>query len=345
MTPGLGGTQHPLVRADMVYFTTPAERRRVLRKLDRLGQRPALQRLRQRRVARSRRTSSTPFSSRATCREVDYDLADLGARMFSIARPGRGGSGSNTSEQLVRGGFKDETSALRVLVVGLGNMGLSHARAYRRRSTGFELAGLCTRTIDARARIFPQAWAGRATLLGLRRSSRGRETGCGVDQYLGRHACRLCDPCHRGGGSRLRREAAGPDRRGDAQRVVDAATAASAASSSSATSCACTPPGQGSSSWRARLGKPLVMRMNLNQQSIGQAWTWHRNLMQSLTPLVDCGVHYVDIMCQMTQSRPVRVHGIGARLSRRGEGRQLRSPARGSSRTDRSVGTRPAGDR
>jgi predicted dehydrogenase len=63
------------------------------------------------------------------------------------------------------------------------------------------------------------------------------------------------------------------------------------------------------------LGKPLVMRMNLNQQSIGQAWTWHRNLMQSLTPLVDCGVHYVDVMCQMTQSRPVRVHGIGAHLS------------------------------
>jgi predicted dehydrogenase len=57
------------------------------------------------------------------------------------------------------------------------------------------------------------------------------------------------------------------------------------------------------------------MRMNLNQQSIGQAWTWHRNLMQSLPPIVDCGVHYVDIMCQMAQSRPVRVHGIGARLS------------------------------
>ena len=63
------------------------------------------------------------------------------------------------------------------------------------------------------------------------------------------------------------------------------------------------------------LGKPLVMRMNLNQQSIGQAWTWHRNLMQTLSPIVDCGVHYVDIMCQMTQSRPVRVHGIGAYLS------------------------------
>ena len=37
--------------------------------------------------------------------------------------------------------------------------------------------------------------------------------------------------------------------------------------------------------------------------------------MQSLSPLVDCGVHYVDIMCQMSGARPVRVHGIGARLT------------------------------
>ena len=63
------------------------------------------------------------------------------------------------------------------------------------------------------------------------------------------------------------------------------------------------------------LGKPLVMRMNLNQQSIGPAWTWHKNLLKSLSPIVDCGVHYVDVMCQMTGARPVRVNGMGARLS------------------------------
>ena len=63
------------------------------------------------------------------------------------------------------------------------------------------------------------------------------------------------------------------------------------------------------------LGKPLVMRMNLNQQSIGPAWTWHRNLLKSLSPIVDCGVHYVDLMCLMTGAKPVRVHAIGARLS------------------------------
>jgi len=63
------------------------------------------------------------------------------------------------------------------------------------------------------------------------------------------------------------------------------------------------------------LGKPLVMRMNLNQQSSGPSWTWHKNLMDSLSPLVDCGVHYVDVMCQMTGAKPVRVHGMGAHLS------------------------------
>ena len=64
-----------------------------------------------------------------------------------------------------------------------------------------------------------------------------------------------------------------------------------------------------------KLGKPLVMRMNLNQQSSGDNWQTHRALMQTCSPIVDCGVHYVDIMCLMTGSRPVRVSGIGARLS------------------------------
>lgn len=63
------------------------------------------------------------------------------------------------------------------------------------------------------------------------------------------------------------------------------------------------------------LGKPLVMRMNLNQQSQGNMWDVHRNLMKSLSPIVDCGVHYIDVMCQMTRSRPVQVSAIGARLT------------------------------
>lgn len=64
-----------------------------------------------------------------------------------------------------------------------------------------------------------------------------------------------------------------------------------------------------------QLDKPLVMRMNLNQQSHGYMWDVHRNLMKSLSPIVDCGVHYIDVMCQMTRSKPLSVTAIGARLT------------------------------
>ncbi len=63
------------------------------------------------------------------------------------------------------------------------------------------------------------------------------------------------------------------------------------------------------------LGKPLVMRMNLNQQSSSENWYTHKQLMNSMSPIVDCGVHYVDIMCLMTQSVPISVSAIGAKLS------------------------------
>src|ERR1017187_9396378 len=63
------------------------------------------------------------------------------------------------------------------------------------------------------------------------------------------------------------------------------------------------------------LGKPLIMGMNLNQQSHGNMWSTHRNLMKSLSPIVDCGVHYIDVMCQMVRSKPIQVNAIGARLT------------------------------
>lgn len=63
------------------------------------------------------------------------------------------------------------------------------------------------------------------------------------------------------------------------------------------------------------LGGPFVFRMNLNQQSDGPTWETHKALMQTTSPLVDCGVHYVDVMCQITDATPVKVHGIGLRLS------------------------------
>jgi predicted dehydrogenase len=69
------------------------------------------------------------------------------------------------------------------------------------------------------------------------------------------------------------------------------------------------------------LGRPLIMRVSLNQQSSGEHWATHRQLLQSVSPLVDCGVHYVDVMCQMTRSRPVQVHAIGTAVAELPTGR------------------------
>ena len=64
-----------------------------------------------------------------------------------------------------------------------------------------------------------------------------------------------------------------------------------------------------------KLGKPVAMRMNLNQQSSGETWDVHKNLLASLSPIVDCGVHYLDVMCQITESKPLSVSAIGVRLT------------------------------
>jgi predicted dehydrogenase len=64
-----------------------------------------------------------------------------------------------------------------------------------------------------------------------------------------------------------------------------------------------------------QLGKPLIMRMNLNQQSFGREWELHKKFISNMPPLVDCGVHYVDVMCQMTRAKPRIVQGMSARVS------------------------------
>jgi predicted dehydrogenase len=62
-------------------------------------------------------------------------------------------------------------------------------------------------------------------------------------------------------------------------------------------------------------GGPYVFRMNLNQQSSGAHWRTHRHLMETTSPIVDCGVHYVDVMCQITDAKAFEVRGMGLRLS------------------------------
>ena len=200
---------------------------------------------------------------------------------------------------------------LRVLVVGLGHMGMAHARAYASLD-GFALSGVCARSIASR-RDLPDGWgevprfADFATAL-----AEIRPDVVSINTYPDTHAAYALRAIEAGAHVFVEKPLA--ETVADAQRVVEAAV----------THQRKLVVGyilRVHPSWMKfveiaqTLGKPLVMRMNLNQQSIGLAWTWHRALMQSLPPIVDCGVHYVDVMCQMTKSRPMRVHGIGAHLS------------------------------
>ncbi|ODT65945.1 MAG: oxidoreductase [Pelagibacterium sp. SCN 63-23] len=63
------------------------------------------------------------------------------------------------------------------------------------------------------------------------------------------------------------------------------------------------------------LGGPYVFRIALNQPSAGPAWETHKQLMQTVSPIVDCGVHYVDVMAQISDAPAREVRGMGLRLT------------------------------
>jgi len=201
---------------------------------------------------------------------------------------------------------------LRVLVVGVGNMGASHARAYDE-IDGFELAGLCARHIAKRADL-PERWSNvpRFADYGAALETL-RPDVVSINTWPDTHADFAVAAFKAGAHVFMEKPIAETVK--DAKRVVGAARAANKKLVIGYI-LRVHPSWMKFVELAKGLGRPLVMRMNLNQQSIGDAWTWHKNLMKSLPPIVDCGVHYVDVMCQMTGAKPVRVHGIGAHLSK-----------------------------
>jgi predicted dehydrogenase len=200
---------------------------------------------------------------------------------------------------------------IRVLVVGLGNMGLSHARAYKA-IDGFEIAGLCSRNIAERedlATEFPgvQQFNDYGQALAALKPD-----AVSINTWPDTHAAYARMALEAGAHVFIEKPLA--------ETVAEAEDIAALAKA------------KGLKlvigyilrvhpSWvkfvevGRTLGKPLVMRMNLNQQSSGAQWQVHRHLMNSISPIVDCGVHYVDVMCQVTGAKPVSVHAVGARLT------------------------------
>ena len=198
---------------------------------------------------------------------------------------------------------------VRVLVVGLGNMGASHASAYHR-NPGFQIVGLVSRTI--KSKDIPGELTGYPLFEDYEAAlAETRPDAVSVNTWPNTHADFAIKAMEAGAHVFMEKPIATNNE--DAARVV--ATARRLQKKLVLGYILRVHP-----SWvkfieiGQTLGKPLVMRLNLNQQSSGSAWQWHKNLIDSLIPIVDCGVHYVDVMCQLTGAKPVRVHGIGAAL-------------------------------
>ena len=204
-----------------------------------------------------------------------------------------------------------EANRQRILVVGLGTMGMSHARAYQA-IDGFEIVGLCTRNAAGRDDLdweFPGV--PRFELIGEALEAL-KPDAVAISTYTEHHAPMALEAL--AAGAHVFCEKPLADTLQAAETVVAEAQVAKKALLVGYIL-------RVHPSWTRfveigrTLGKPLVMRMNLNQQSSGPFWEVHKNLMKSTSPIVDCGVHYVDVMCQVTRAKPVAVHAVGARLT------------------------------
>ncbi len=198
----------------------------------------------------------------------------------------------------------------RVLVVGLGNMGMSHALAYTR-IPDFDVVGVCTRRIADKT--LPDALSAAARYSTYDQALAELEPDVvSVNTLPDTHADYAVKALEAGAHVFVEKPLAHTVE--SAERVVEAAKRTGRKMVIGYIL-------RHHPSWvkfveiARTLGTPLVFRMNLNQQSNGETWEWHKRLMESFPPIVDCGVHYVDIMCQMTPARPIRVHALGARLT------------------------------
>ncbi|GLK65473.1 Gfo/Idh/MocA family protein [Paracoccus kondratievae] len=197
---------------------------------------------------------------------------------------------------------------MRVLVAGLGNMGRSHAVAWLKQP-GAEIVGLVNRSpveLPPELAAIPQSQDYHEALRRL------RPDVVVVATYSDSHAEYALAALRAGAHVFVEKPLATTVE--DARRVVECAQ-------ETGRKLVVGYILRHHPSWQrliteARaLGGPYVFRLNLNQQSSGPTWQVHKALMHTTPPIVDCGVHYVDVMCQITDAAPVEVRGMGLRLS------------------------------
>jgi predicted dehydrogenase len=201
---------------------------------------------------------------------------------------------------------------VRILCVGAGHMGRSHALAYHQLD-GFSICGLVTRSASSREQLNAEL-GGNYALFGdyYQALAETKPDAVSISTFPDTHADYALAALEAGCHVFIEKPLA--ETVGAAERIVAKAIECKRKLTIGYIL-------RHHPSWikfievAQTLGKPLVMRMNLNQQSSGANWNTHKNLMSSISPIIDCGVHYVDVMCQMTKSKPIRVSGLGARLS------------------------------
>lgn len=59
------------------------------------------------------------------------------------------------------------------------------------------------------------------------------------------------------------------------------------------------------------IGKPIIIRMNQNHHTMN--WERYKTLINETSPIVDCGVHYIDVMKWVTGAEIIDISGIGSR--------------------------------
>ncbi|MFK7813790.1 MAG: Gfo/Idh/MocA family protein [Maribacter sp.] len=202
-------------------------------------------------------------------------------------------------------------NTLKILVVGCGNMGTSHARAYHQLEN-FEIVGLVSRKQASREKL-SQELGGYPTFGDYQTAlNEAKPDAVSINTYPDTHADYVRAALNADAHVFVEKPLALTVE--DGQSLVDLAQRKG--KKMVVGYILRVHPAWAKFVEVARtLGKPLVMRMNLNQQSSGDNWYTHKQLMNSMSPIVDCGVHYVDVMCLMTQSEPISVSAIGARLS------------------------------
>ncbi len=200
--------------------------------------------------------------------------------------------------------------SIKILVVGCGNMGASHARAYHNMPE-FEIVGLVSRG-ESKERLSAEL-GGYPTLGDYYEALRAtKPDAVSINTYPETHAAYATAALEAGAHIFIEKPLANTVAEAEAIRDKALETGRKVVVGYI---LRVHPAWKKFIAIAQTLGKPLVMRMNLNQQSSGSTWYTHKNLMKTMSPIVDCGVHYVDVMCMMTGAKPVSISAIGARLT------------------------------